>query len=155
MRKWETQTWSYLHSACRRGNYKKSPLPTLSQLIFAACQEMQRWTRKNLNNWINTVADQLQDHFANMDQNERKKRLDQLLGKDGLRWTCSICHSSFSRKVTAIDHIEEQHLKIPSYPCSYCSRLFISCALRRKHVFHEHRTENLLAKALISPEELT
>ena len=37
MRKWETQTWSYLHSACRRGNYKKvlCPLCHNSFLLLA------------------------------------------------------------------------------------------------------------------------
>jgi len=89
-----------------------------------------------------------------MDGNERKKRLDRLLGKDDNgRWTCSLCHSTFSRKVTAIDHIEEQHLKIPSYPCSYCHKLFVSCGQRRKHIFNVHRTENLLAKQLLGREE--
>ena len=84
-----------------------------------------------------------------MDHNARKKKIDrELLHKDPMtrRWRCNLCNLDFSRKVYSVDHVEEQHLKIPAYPCQYCDKLLVSTGQRRKHIFYTHRDENRMAK---------
>ena len=87
----------------------------------------------------------------NLDQGERRKRLDKMvfLNPSNNRWTCHICNVSFTQKVTATNHIEAQHLRILAYPCSFCNTRFTSSGARRTHVHANHREQNKMSKFLI------
>ena len=84
-----------------------------------------------------------------MDHGERKIFLDNTaVYYEGLtdRWICQICNNSYTRKISAIDHIERTHLQLLSYPCEYCESKFTCSSLKRAHENTYHREQKQLAK---------
>ena len=85
-----------------------------------------------------------------MNTAERKGHLENMVSLDPLtnRWICQICNHSVSRKTIAIDHIEGDHIKLLSYPCTKCDKIFTCLSQRRTHTHKHHREQNKLEKLL-------
>jgi len=88
-----------------------------------------------------TDSKDLIKEISTMDRRQRKEFLDNLVFHNTItdRWSCRICHNSYTRKFTAVDHIEEKHLKLLSYPCDFCEAFFTSSNLKRKHQNEIHK----------------
>ena len=82
---------------------------------------------------------------------ERKAKLHKMVAQypmDPNRWFCRLCDSLFTRKVSAIDHVQAIHVRLLDYPCCYCQEHFTCHSQRRRHVHAQHREQNKLAKLL-------
>ena len=78
--------------------------------------------------------------FEKMDQSERRNQMEKMVSLSPLtlRWICSICNDSTSRKDSAIVHVEAKHVQLLSYPCKYCDSNFKTTRQRRRHVYIKH-----------------
>ena len=87
------------------------------------------------------VIPDLIKEISTMDRGQRKEFLDNLVFHNTItdRWSCRICHNSYTRKFTVVDHIEEKHLQLLSYPCDFCEAQFTSSNLKRQHQRVIHR----------------
>ena len=87
------------------------------------------------------VIPDLIKEISTMDRSQRKEFLDNLVFHNTItdRWSCRICHNSYTRKFTVVDHIEEKHLQLLSYPCDFCEAQFTSSNLKRQHQRIIHR----------------
>ena len=95
--------------------------------------------------------DVLQETFLRLDPNQRKRKIFEFITPDEIhpnKWVCRLCNEIVSRKDTAIDHFEGQHLQLLSYECPYCSKLFTTGSHQRVHIHKFHREENQRARSL-------
>ena len=98
----------------------------------------------------NIISD-FQAIFGRMNTAERKGHLENMVFHDPMtnRWHCQICNHSVSRKTIAIDHIEGEHIKLLSYPCTKCDKTFTCLSARRTHTHKKHRDPNKMSKSFI------
>ena len=97
---------------------------------------------------------QMQAYFLNLDPQQRKQKIMSEMVKTHSdpnkihpdKWSCVLCNQMFTRKQSAIDHFEGQHLQLLSYQCVYCSRLFHSVGQQRLHIHQYHREEHIISK---------
>ena len=70
------------------------------------------------------------------------------------KWQCLVCNEMFSRRESAKDHLEGRHLRMYSYECQFCSKMFTCGSQRRAHIHLKHREENRLNKLMTDWNEL-
>ena len=97
------------------------------------------------------VIPDLIKEISTMDRRQRKEFLDNLVFHNTItdRWSCRICHNSYTRKFTVVDHIEEKHLQLLSYPCDFCEAHFTSSNLKRKHQNEIHKKPMLYGQCIV------
>ena len=97
------------------------------------------------------VIPDLIKEISTMDRSQRKEFLDNLVFHNTItdRWSCRICHNSYTRKFTVVDHIEEKHLQLLSYPCDFCEAQFTSSNLKRQHQRINHRNPMQYGQSIV------
>jgi len=98
-----------------------------------------------------TDSKDLIKEISTMDRSQRKEFLENLVFHNTItdRWSCRICHNSYTRKFTVVDHIEEKHLQLLSYPCDFCEAQFTSSNLKRQHQRINHRNPMQYGQSIV------
>ena len=91
-------------------------------MILEYYEPTEQQRREMLNNYI------LEDDYGNM--------------KCKLCGVVYNCKERYNRRVHLDNHIENQHLKIPAYPCFYCEKVFYSKQRRLCHFSQKHKEEH-------------
>ena len=87
----------------------------------------------------------------NLNTQERRQKMAKMIKPhDNLpnKWQCLVCNEMFSRRESAKDHFEGRHLRMYSYECQFCSKMFTCGSQRRAHIHLKHREENRLNKLM-------
>ena len=98
-----------------------------------------------------SLADHIQEYFMNLDPQQRRQKMSKMIKPHETlpnKWSCLVCNEIFSRRESAKDHFEGRHLRMYSYECQFCSKMFTCGSQRRAHIHLRHREENRLTKLM-------